>query len=183
VAAASRKRGSDLGRPALDWEQAFGFYASLPAERRSYRVVAAEFGVSARTVERHGRCERWRERVQRIEAEARLEAERRLGRARADQLTDLQKLIEASFIRYAQQLRSGEVRLSAGDLPRLFKLLQELWQAPSAPDEQPARKARARVQPSVEHMLEVVAALHESGVLAAGDRDQGRGEPEGERDV
>ena len=42
--------GSDLGRPAIDWEQAFAFYASLPAERRSYQAVADKFGVSVRTV-------------------------------------------------------------------------------------------------------------------------------------
>jgi hypothetical protein len=130
VAAAKRKPGSDLGRPALDWEQAFAFYASLSPERRSYRAVAAEFGVSRRTVETHGRRDRWRERVARIEAEAALEAAKRLGRARADQLADVQKLIEASFITYAQQLRSGEVRLTASDLPRLVKLLHELWGEP-----------------------------------------------------
>lgn len=45
----SRQPGSDRGRPACDWEQAFVYWAALPPERRSYAAVAAEFGVSART--------------------------------------------------------------------------------------------------------------------------------------
>jgi hypothetical protein len=68
--AAERKRGSDRGRAALDWNQAFLFYAGLPPEQRSYAAVAAEFGVSARTVERHGRKERWRERAHELDREA-----------------------------------------------------------------------------------------------------------------
>lgn len=168
MASGERKEGSDRGRPAIDWEQAFAFYASLPPERRSYATVATEFAVSPRTVETHGRRDRWRQRAGRIEAEAAAEVAKRLGHARADQLADVQKLIEASFITYAQQLRSGEVRLTASDLPRLVKLLHELWGAPSTLDEQPAVQRRSPpARPSIEHMGEVIAALQESGALTA----------------
>src|SRR5437764_1048112 len=108
---AERKPGSDRGRPAIDWEVAFGFYASLSSAERSYRLVAERFGVSVRTVEKHGRGERWRERLRGIQAEAAAEAERRLGRAWGEQIAQFEKLIEASLITYAQQLRSGGVRI------------------------------------------------------------------------
>lgn len=51
---ASRRPGSERGRPAIDWLAAFVFFASLPAESRSYAAVADRFGVSRRTVETHG---------------------------------------------------------------------------------------------------------------------------------
>jgi hypothetical protein len=165
--AAERRAGSDLGRPAIDWEAAFALYASLPPEQRSYRTVAAEFGVSARTVETHGRKERWRERSQRIEAEAAAQAEKRLGKARADQIADVQRLVEATLISYAQQLRSGEVRLTASDLPRMFKLLHELWGNDTQEDEQPPKPESTERQTSSEHLLEVIEALRESGALDA----------------
>ena len=35
MATPERKPGSDLGRPAIDWNSAFAFYASLPPDRRT----------------------------------------------------------------------------------------------------------------------------------------------------
>jgi transposase len=172
VASVARRPGSDLGRPIVDWEAAFAHYAALPPETRSYKAVSAEFGVSVRTVERRGRLGRWRERVRGIEAQAAAEGDRQRGQARAEQLADVEKLIQASFVQYAQQLRSGDVRISATDLGRLFNLLQQLWGEPDPPSaasvsverrsEDPPSKAR-----SVEHKLEVVRALHDSGALTA----------------
>src|SRR5438093_1484894 len=116
VSSAGRKPSSDRGRALIDWAAAFSFYASLPPESRSYAAVAAEFGVSLRTVEAHGRRDGWRERVRAIEAEASREADRQLGRARAEQLADFRRLIEASCVAYARQLASGQVRVTASDL-------------------------------------------------------------------
>src|ERR671938_98760 len=90
---AGRHPGSDRGRPAVDWEQAFAHYAALPPELRSYEAVAREFAVSVRTVEKHGRLGRWRERVRAIEAQATAELDAQLGQARAKQLADVEKLI------------------------------------------------------------------------------------------
>ena len=42
--AAERQPGSNRGRPALDWNQAFLYYAALPPEQRDYATVAAELG-------------------------------------------------------------------------------------------------------------------------------------------
>jgi hypothetical protein len=96
--AAERKRASKRGRAALDWEEAFLFYAGLSSERRDYAAVAAEFGVSGRTVERHGREQRWRERAREIDRRAAPAAAARLSETRAEKLTDLERLVDASLI-------------------------------------------------------------------------------------
>jgi hypothetical protein len=170
--AGGRRGGSDLGKAAIDWEAAFTVYASLPPEQRSYQAIATRYGVSTRTVETHGRRERWRARARRIDQGASAEAERRIGKARADQIADVQKLIEASFIAYAQQLGDGTLRLTAADLPRLVKLLHELWAEPQTEDEPTASTTTAPPPaPSLEHMAAVIAALQETNIFGPADRD------------
>jgi hypothetical protein len=132
VASPSRQPGSDRGRAAIDWEAAFAYFASLPPEARSYGTVATSFGVSRRTVETHGRRGGWHERVAAIEADAARHADERLGRARADQLADFHRVIEASCVAYARQLASGQVKVTASDLVGLIKISLQLWGEPTA---------------------------------------------------
>jgi hypothetical protein len=168
VASPRRQPGSDLGRPLIDWEQAFAFFASLAPERRSYAAVAAEFGVSVRTVERHGRSEQWQQRLRLINTQAAAETDNMLGHARADQIGKLVKLIDASLVAYAERLRRGDVRIGPADLDRLYKLWQQLQHElaqppePQAADEQPAAPLR-----SPEHTAAVIEALRETGTLSA----------------
>jgi len=164
--AAERRPGSDRGRPALDWSEAFLFYAGLPAIERSYGAVADEFGVSLRTVERHGRDERWRERALEIDRQATATAAARLADQRAATLADLEKLVGASFVGYAQMLREGKIRLGAADLPRLHKLLRELWAEPElrSPEPNPPPPPAEGLDP-VEHKLQVLRGLHAAGVF------------------
>jgi hypothetical protein len=169
--AAERKPGSNRGRPALDWNQAFLFYAALPPEQRDYATVAAEFGVSGRTVERHGRTERWRERARELDREASRTAAARLVEERAATLTDFERLVEASLLAYAQKLREGTVRLSAADLPRLHKLLRELWQEPPPEPSEPSPAQPGGEEPApLEHKLQVLQALQEAGLLERRER-------------
>src|SRR5947208_5084448 len=163
--AAERQPGSNRGRPALDWNQAFLYYAGLPPGERDYAAVAAEFGVSARTVERHGRSERWRERARELDREASRTAAARLVEERAATLTDFERLVEASLLGYAQKLREGTVRLSAADLPRLHKLLRELWQEPPLEPSEPSPTEPGEEPASLEHKLQVLEALQEAGLL------------------
>jgi hypothetical protein len=132
VSSPRRKPGSDRGRAAIDWEAAFRFFASLPPESRSYAAVAEQFGVSRRTVETHGQRDRWRERLAEIEADAARQADSQLGRARAEQLADFHKLIEASCVTYARQLASGQVRITASDLVGLIKISLQLQGEPTS---------------------------------------------------
>lgn len=60
---ADAKRGA---RPAIDWEEAFAFYAAQPPRERSYASVGRQFDVSPRTVEKHGRDGHWKQRLREI---------------------------------------------------------------------------------------------------------------------
>jgi hypothetical protein len=163
----SRRPGSDRGRPTIDWEHAFVFWAGLPPEGRSYQAVADEFRVSRRTVERHGREGGWKRRLAEISAQAVAETNSSLGHARAEQIGKLRKLIDATLLSYADKLRRGDVRISPADLDRLHKLWQQLTEElpqPSEPTPQDEEPARRR---SAEHIAEVIDALRESGALEA----------------
>ena len=186
--AAERKPGSERGRPSIDWNAAFLFYAGLPASERGYAAVAERFAVSARTVERHGCRERWRERAAELEREASAAAAGRLVEERAARLNDFARLVEASLIGYAQKLREGEVRLSAADLPRLHKLCRELWaEVPAGASEPVAQVAAEDESLALEHKRQVLQALREAGLLEQrhphdGDRDRDRGRDEHDQD-
>jgi hypothetical protein len=177
--ASERKPGSDRGRSSIDWQQAFQYYASLPAERRDYREVAEHFGVSVRTVERHGQKEGWRQRAYEIDREAAASAAAKLVHERAAKLADVDRLIDGSYVSYARQLREGRVRLTAADLPRLHKLRRELWddQASEEPVSPPP-PAVAR-EDEAAHKLAVLRALRDAGALEQLQRLAGAEESEG----
>src|SRR4051794_17040869 len=102
---------SQGGRPAIDWAEAFAFWASLPATDRSYQAVADTFGVSARTVERHGHEENWRQQLREIERAASETVARQLAASRAERAATFERLIDATALTYAQQLRNGTVKV------------------------------------------------------------------------
>src|SRR6266853_1352566 len=111
VANGGRSSGSGRGRPAVDWEQAFAYYASLPASERTYAAVADAFGISARTVERHGREERWQQRLVDIKAEVAASTNAAIAQTQVEQAMKTIRLIEATYIGYAEKLRRGEMRM------------------------------------------------------------------------
>jgi len=162
-----RAAGSDRGKPAIDWEAAFSYYASLPDKERSYRAVADHFEVSVRTVESHGRRGHWKERLARIRADAAEAADQRIAESRAEKLAELELLIDASMTSYAQQLRAGSVKVVPGDLLRLFKLREELWTQEAV--DRGARIAKASAEQEREdpeqRKRELVAALEEAGAF------------------
>src|SRR4051794_38733225 len=155
--AADRDQRPGGGRPAVEPEEAFRFYASLSAPERSYRAVGERFGISARTIERYGREGGWRERLQAIELHAQNELDETLGLERARQLADVKKLIDASFVSYARQLASGDVRFTPGGFVSVVKLLLERLDA-TEPGSATAGTA-AVAERSFEHKLEVLRAL------------------------
>ncbi len=103
-------------------EEAFTFYASLPAGQRTYAAVAAKLGVSLPTVKRWGTKGNWQQRV----------AEREVGIARkaTDQMETAQvsarsrqlKLLEVALVKLVNAIAEGTVRGSYGDLERLLRL-------------------------------------------------------------
>lgn len=160
-----RRPGSDHGRPLIDWEQAFLFYVGLPPDQRSYQLVADEFGVSVRTVERHGRSERWKERARELDRSAAEAAAEQLRDQRTEKLLDVEKLIDASYLTYATQLRDGKVRISPADLPRLHKLRTDLWTETNNTAVEPVEPGMVEPIDPAEHRLQVLRALDAAGVL------------------
>jgi hypothetical protein len=165
--AAERKPGSNLGRAAIDWAAAFLYYASLPADCRGYQAVADKFGVSVRTVERHGRTDRWTERARELDRTAAELAAERLRDERVDALIDLEKLAKASIVSFAGRLRDGQIKMTVADLQKLHKLLNELWeQTDAATPIEPTASETTTVQvDSTEYQLDVVRALIDAGVI------------------
>jgi hypothetical protein len=149
----------------IDWEAAFAYYALLPAQTRTYAAVGSRFGVSRRTVERHGQQGRWRERVAAIEAEAARETDSELRAARVEQISKLLKLIDASLIGYADKLRRGEVRMTPADLERLHRLWRELGTELGETDEPPTAQNDAPAARTPEHIAAVLEALQACGAL------------------
>jgi hypothetical protein len=163
--ASSRNRVPVSGRSAIDWEEAFAHYASLPPRERSYDAVAKAFGVSQRTVERHGREEGWRKRLRSIGERIAVETDSALVEERKAHREKVKKLLEATFIGYAEKLRQGEVRMSPADLDRLHRLFQQL-----ADDPQPVEHGSSQVfahSRSDEHVQDVLDALADCGALDA----------------
>jgi hypothetical protein len=158
----NRQRGA---RAAIDWEAAFAFYAALPPAERSYAAVATEFGVSVRTVETHGREDRWKERLREIRAETRKRTLDALTEARVEEIEKLRRLIDASLVGYADNLRSG-MRMSPADLERLNRLSLALSEEAAAPQLTPDETAE-QPERTIEHASAVIDALAETGALKA----------------
>jgi hypothetical protein len=165
--AAERRPGSDQGRAAIDWQEAFLFYAALPAELRDYRTVADKFGVSRRTVERHGRQDRWKLQARELDRDSVRLAAERLREERADKLVDTEKLIEATYVSYANQLVAGAVRITPHHVAKLFELREQIW---DLRDTETANQVEQVSQPAdlidpTERKLQVLRALEDAGVL------------------
>ena len=165
--AADRQPGSDRGRAAIDWPKAFLFYASLPPEQRDYQAVADEFGVSRRTVERHGRDSHWQRQARVLDRDSTQAAAARLRDERADQLVDTEKLIEATYVAYASQLVAGQVKVNPNHLVKLFDLRERIWgrQESEALEHFEQHSQPYDTTDPTEHKLQVLRALEEAGVL------------------
>jgi hypothetical protein len=165
--ATERRPGSDRGRAAIDWQEAFLYYASLSAEERDYQTVADKFKVSRRTVERHGRRERWKHQAQELDRESVRAAVRRIRDQRAEKLIDTEKLVDATFVSYANQLVAGKVKVTPNHLATLHKLREQIW---DRGDAEPALEASQPAQPvdaigPIERKRQVLQALEDAGVL------------------
>jgi hypothetical protein len=90
---------------------AFQYYVSLAAER-SYRAVAEHFGVSKRAVTKHAVTERWAERLEEIEREAREKGDRELAETLQEMQRRHMKILRAMSARALTALK--EFPLTSG---------------------------------------------------------------------
>lgn len=159
----ARNRGA---QPAIDWDAACAYYESLPPEKRSYRAVATKFGVSPRTVETHGRAEKWKERVRAISLETRARTADSLVEARVAEVEEMRSLIDASLVAYAEALRNG-MRMSPADLERLNRLSLALTEEALSPQTLGSGDPGERAVRTAKHTRAVLDALVETGALEA----------------
>ncbi len=103
-------------------EEAFGVYASLAPDERSYASVAQQLGVSMPTVKRWGAEGRWRERLAEREAEVARRVADRTTVGAVDARSRQAKLVELGLIKLANAIAQGEIKGTFGDLDRLVRL-------------------------------------------------------------
>jgi len=156
--------GSRGARAAIDWEAAFAYYGSLSPPERSYAAVAAEFGVSVRTVQTHARTERWRERVHAITIETRTRTADSIVEARVAEVEEMRRLVNASLAGYAEALRNG-MRMSPADLERLNRVSLALTEEAVSPPRPGKADVGEQPERTPEHARAVIDALAEAGVL------------------
>jgi hypothetical protein len=157
----TRGRGA---RPAIDWEAAFIYYEGLPPAGRSYAAVAAKFDVSVRTVETHGRKEKWKQRAHAIRAETQARTADSLVIARVAQIEEMRRLIDASLVAYAEALRNG-MRMGPADLERLNRLSLAITEEALTPHQLGGEDPAERPPRTAEHTRAVLDALAETGAL------------------
>jgi hypothetical protein len=156
------------GRSAIDWGEASVYYLSLPDGRRTYRAVAERFGVSVRTVERHGREGCWRERVQRHKRDAARTVDEELTARQVDALENHLRRVEETMARYEEQLQAGTVRVTPSDLGRMIGLHQQLGDTIATlaqSDPLDPTIAASTEEQRLEHKLDVLRNLLRAGQL------------------
>ena len=102
-------------------KKAFEFYYGL-GERRNYKMVAEEFGVSVGAVKMWGRSFDWSRRLRDRDAEvASAVAERSMKDGIERGVRNL-KIIEMGLLQVAKAIAEGKVKPSVADLDRLIRL-------------------------------------------------------------
>jgi len=115
------KQSPERTTESTDHQSAFELYASL-GERRTYRQVASQAGVSERTVRHWARQEDWRRRLAEREAHsARQMADRALTSTQED-IDQQRKIIHLAIVKLARAIAEGQIKYQIGDLDRLVRL-------------------------------------------------------------
>lgn len=92
-------------------EGAFEFYVGL-GSGRSYQAVAQKYGLSKRSVVKHAARERWTERLEKVQEEARAESDKRLAEDLAEMHERHRKMLRAVASRAVAAIK--EHPLSSG---------------------------------------------------------------------
>jgi hypothetical protein len=106
-------------------QTAFELYHSL-GNKRTYKAVAAQLGVSERTVRTWAKRNDWRQRIsERDVGEARRLADQTMSTAMTRQGRN-SKIVEMALVRLARGIADGKVRMHLADIERLIRLQAEL---------------------------------------------------------
>jgi len=110
---------------AIDWDAAFAYYAAL-GSTRTFRHVREHMGVGQRTVERAAIRLNWKARIAEHDREVAAQVDRTLVRDRSLRVADTLRIIDASRLKFAANLREQTFRLTGSDFVGLIKLEQLL---------------------------------------------------------
>jgi hypothetical protein len=113
-----RKPGG--GSPRIDWDAAFAYYAAEPT--RTYAEVAETFNVSTTSVAKHSKAERWADKREAIQSQARERAGEKIVRSRAERIADTIELVDLVRQKLLADVKAGELDAKLGDAAPLVKL-------------------------------------------------------------
>ena len=103
-------------------EEAFAFYAELPAKERRYAPVAERFGVSLATIKLWASKGRWRRRVAERDARVVRRAVDKAETAEVDNRSRYMKMVELALLKLVNGIATGEVKGAYSDVDRLIRL-------------------------------------------------------------
>lgn len=115
-------------------EKAFEYYASL-GESRSYRKVAAEFGVAPSTVKLWGKSFGWMERIKTRDIRIAREVS---NRALDDEISRRERsrsIVHLALVQLAKAIAEGDVKMTLADLDRMIRLEAYLCDEPESRQE------------------------------------------------
>jgi hypothetical protein len=102
-------------------KKAFEFYYGL-GERRNYKMVAEEFGVSIGAVKMWGRSFDWSRRLRERDAEVGSAVAERSMKDGIERGVRNLKIIEMGLLQVAKAIAEGKVKPTVSDLDRLIRL-------------------------------------------------------------
>jgi len=105
--------------------RAFDLYTSL-GEKRTYRQVVAQLGISERTVRHWAKQGKWRQRLEEREAQAARQLADQTMETTVAQRGRNRKIVEMALIRLAKAVADGKVRMQLADIERLIRLQADL---------------------------------------------------------
>jgi transposase len=111
------------GPKRIDWDAAEAFYLAL--DDRTYGQVAAKFSVSETSVGKQARLRKWREKAEKLDAEASERARRKVVRSRADQIAQMARIRDHAADRLERKLVDEQAELDDQLVIRALELSEK----------------------------------------------------------
>ena len=140
--------------------KAFEMYFAL-GEKRSYRQIAQQLGVSLPTIKLWARSFSWQRRIAERDAEgARRMADRTLQETATDQQRN-RKLLNLALSKLARAVLDGSVKMNLSDLDRLIRLQTFLDERRDEKSERPETVTDVLEELETPRLRELIAFLQE----------------------
>jgi len=107
--------------------KAFEQYYAL-GEKRSYKRLAQELGVSRSTIKLWSRSFGWRQRVHERDAVVARKVADQAIQTHVDGQNQNRKIVQMALVRLAKAIAKGEIKMNLGDLERMIRLQETIGQ-------------------------------------------------------